>query len=56
MAAYFGIDICTPKKGETVVISTVAGATGLLASQIAKIRNCRVIGITGNMDKIDFIK
>jgi NADPH-dependent curcumin reductase CurA len=32
MAAYFGIDICKLKKGETIVVSTAAGATGLLAS------------------------
>jgi len=36
LAAYYGIeDICQPKTGETVVISTAAGATGLIACQLA---------------------
>ena len=31
MAAFFGLKICKPKENETVVISTAAGATGLIA-------------------------
>lgn len=30
-AAYFGIEICNIKSGDTCVISTAAGATGILA-------------------------
>ncbi len=56
MAAYFGVDICSPKEGETVVVSTAAGATGLLACQIAKLKKCRVIGITGSKEKCEFLK
>jgi len=39
------------KAGETVVISAAAGATGLLACQIAKILGCRVVGIAGGAAK-----
>ena len=47
LTAYFGLaDICRPRSGETVVVSGAAGAVGMLAGQIAKIRGCRVVGAT----------
>jgi prostaglandin reductase 1 len=37
--AYFGfLRLCQPKEGETVVVSTAAGAVGSLVGQIAKIK------------------
>lgn len=52
ISAYFAlIDIGRPSPGETVVISTAAGAVGSLAGQIAKIVGCRTIGITGTSEK-----
>ncbi len=52
LTAYFGItDICNPKSGETVVISGAAGAVGTVAGQIAKIRDCKVVGIAGGKEK-----
>jgi len=57
MTAYFGLlDIGKPEAGETVVVSAAAGATGSLVGQIAKLKGCRVIGITGSADKVEFIK
>jgi len=57
MTAYFGfLDICTPKPGETVVVSGAAGAVGSYVCQIAKIRGCRVIGTAGSDAKIDYLK
>jgi NADPH-dependent curcumin reductase CurA len=57
MTAYFGMtDICNPKTGETVVISGAAGAVGLVAGQIAKIRNAKVIGIAGSDEKCSLLK
>lgn len=48
LTAYFGLlDICDPQPGETVVVSGAAGAVGMVAGQIAKIRGCRVVGVTG---------
>ncbi len=49
LAAYFGLlDICDPQAGETVVVSGAAGAVGMVAGQIAKIRGCRVVGVAGS--------
>jgi NADPH-dependent curcumin reductase CurA len=43
------------KAGETVLVSAAAGATGLLACQIAKLLNCRVIGIAGGTEKCTYL-
>jgi NADPH-dependent curcumin reductase len=57
MTAYFGLlDVCTPKEGDTVLVSGAAGAVGMVVGQIAKIKGCRVIGIAGGQDKVDFLK
>lgn len=48
VTAYFGLlDVGEPKPGETVVVSTAAGAVGSAVGQIAKIKGCRTIGIAG---------
>lgn len=39
------------KPGETVLVSAAAGATGMLAAQIARILGARVIGIAGGQRK-----
>ena len=52
LTAYFGLlGVGQPKAGETVVVSGAAGATGSVAAQIAKIKQCRVIGIAGGQEK-----
>jgi NADPH-dependent curcumin reductase CurA len=57
LTAYFGLlDITQPKAGETLVVSTAAGAVGSLVGQIGKIKGCRVVGITGSDDKCHWIK
>lgn len=56
MTAYFGLlDIGKPQTGETIVISAAAGAVGMIAGQIAKIKGCRVIGITGSDTKMQYL-
>ena len=51
--AYFGLlEIGQPKAGETVVVSTAAGAVGSCVGQIAKIKGCRTVGITGGSEKV----
>lgn len=48
LTAYFGLlDVGQPKAGETVVVSTAAGAVGSCVGQIAKIHDCRSVGIAG---------
>ena len=52
LTAYFGmLEIGAPKEGETVVVSAAAGAVGSVASQLAKLKGARVIGIAGGRDK-----
>jgi NADPH-dependent curcumin reductase len=52
MTAYFGLlDTGRLKQGDTVVVSGAAGAVGSVAGQIAKIKDCRVIGIAGGEEK-----
>ena len=49
LTAYFGIKkIGNLKAGETVVVSTAAGAVGEIAVQLAKNAGCKVVGITGS--------
>jgi NADPH-dependent curcumin reductase len=52
MTAYFGLfDVGALKDGETVVVSGAAGAVGSVVGQLAKIKNCRVVGIAGGPEK-----
>jgi hypothetical protein len=56
LTAYFGLlDVCDPKPGETAVVSGAAGATGSVVGQIAKIKGCRVVGVAGSPDKIEWL-
>ena len=45
------VKIIAPKAGETVVVSSAAGAVGGAVGQLAKARGCRVVGIAGGPDK-----
>ena len=57
LTAYFGLlHIGQPKAGETVVVSGAAGATGSIVCQIAKIKGCRVVGIAGSKDKVEWLR
>lgn len=48
VTAYFGLlDVGQPRPGDTVVVSTAAGAVGSAVGQIAKLVGCRTVGITG---------
>lgn len=52
LTAYFGLlDIGKPVSGETIVISGAAGAVGVVVGQIAKLKGCRVVGISGSDEK-----
>lgn len=57
LTAYFGMmEVGQPKKGETVVVSGAAGATGMIAGQIAKIQGAkRVVGLAGSKEKCEFL-
>jgi NADPH-dependent curcumin reductase len=52
LTAYFALlELGQPKAGETVAVSTAAGAVGSCVGQIAKIKGCRTIGIAGGAEK-----
>jgi NADPH-dependent curcumin reductase CurA len=55
--AYFGLyDVVDPKPGETVVVDAASGSVGSLVGQLAKLRGCRVIGITGGAEKCAYVR
>lgn len=59
MTAYFGlIDIVHASKGETILISGAAGATGSMAVRIAKhlIKAGKVIGTAGTDEKCRWVE
>ena len=43
------------KPGETVLVSAAAGATGILAVQVAKRLGCTAVGIAGGSEKCRFL-
>jgi NADPH-dependent curcumin reductase len=52
VTAYFGLlDVGQPRPGDTVVVSTAAGAVGSAVGQIAKLIGCRAVGLTGGPTK-----
>jgi len=52
VTAHYGLlQIGRPRIGETVVVSTAAGAVGSAVGQIAKIKGCRTVGIAGGAQK-----
>jgi len=55
--AYVGItDVAKTRPGETVLVSAAAGATGMLAAQVAKLMGCTVVGLAGSAAKCQFLK
>jgi len=56
LTAYAGMLVqCDPQPGETVVVSAASGGVGQVAGQLARIRNCRVVGITSTAEKCSFV-
>jgi NADPH-dependent curcumin reductase CurA len=45
------VRIIAPKAGETILVSSAAGAVGGAVGQLAKPRGCRVVGIAGGPEK-----
>lgn len=55
--AYSGIiRVAGIQAGETAIISSAAGAVGLIAGQIAGLRGARVIGIAGGPEKCAMVR
>src|ERR1019366_1019978 len=56
MTAWAGLNLVDLKAGDVIYISGAAGAVGNVAGQLAKIRGCKVIGSTGSMEKVKFLR
>ena len=57
ITAYFGLlEACQPKRGDTVVVSTAAGAVGSAVGQIARIMGCSTVGITSSQQKMELCR
>ena len=53
VTAYLALtEIGRPQAGETVLVSTAAGAVGSAVGQIAQILGCRTVGIAGGKAKV----
>lgn len=51
--AYIGLtQYGEPRAGDTVVVSSAAGAVGSAVGQLAKLAGCRTVGITGGAQKV----
>jgi NADPH-dependent curcumin reductase CurA len=56
LTAYFGLlRVGQPRPGGTVLVSAAAGATGNVVGQLARLKGCRAVGITGSDAKNDFL-
>jgi NADPH-dependent curcumin reductase CurA len=56
VTAWVGLtDIGEPKPGETVVVSSAAGAVGSVVGQLAKLRGGRAVGIAGGAEKCRYV-
>ncbi|WP_375399119.1 NADP-dependent oxidoreductase [uncultured Sphingomonas sp.] len=57
LTAYGGLlETGALKEGEQVFVSTAAGAVGSVAAQIAKIKDCYVVGSTGSAEKAAWLR
>ncbi|KAK6154260.1 hypothetical protein DH2020_008508 [Rehmannia glutinosa] len=57
LAAYVGWnEICCPKQGEIVYVSSGAGGVGHLVGQFAKMMGCYVVGSASTNQKVDLLK
>lgn len=52
LTAWAGVRrILQPKSGQTILVSTAAGAVGSVVGQLCKAAGCRVVGIAGSAQK-----
>ena len=53
LTAYFGLfDVGEPRPGDTVVVSSAAGAVGQIVGQLARLAGSRTVGIAGGPEKV----
>ncbi|KAF8601427.1 alcohol dehydrogenase [Ceratobasidium sp. AG-I] len=55
--SFYGLELVgQPKQGETIYVSSGAGAVGSLVAQLAKAKGLKVIASASSDDKIEFMK
>jgi NADPH-dependent curcumin reductase len=53
LTAYLALSkIGQPRKGDTVLVTTAAGSVGSVVGQLARETGCRVVGLTGDDEKV----
>lgn len=53
--AYHGLfNIGEPREGETLVLAAATGAVGSVVGQLGTMRGCRVVGLAGSPEKIEY--
>ena len=53
VTAYFSLtEIARPQAGDTLVVSTAAGAVGSAVGQLARLSGCRPVAIAGGQEKV----
>ncbi|MGE8279092.1 MAG: NADP-dependent oxidoreductase [Stenotrophomonas sp.] len=56
LTAWAGVRrILQPKAGQTILVSTAAGAVGSVVGQLCKAAGCRVVGIAGSAQKCTIV-
>lgn len=57
LTAYAGLVVqCDPQPGETVVVSAASGGVGQVVGQLARLKGCRVVGITSTEAKCRYVR
>lgn len=57
MTAWVGLNkIARLKPGSTVFVSAASGAVGSIVCQLAKVKDCRVVGSAGTPEKMEWLK
>ncbi|XP_042509365.1 2-alkenal reductase (NADP(+)-dependent)-like [Macadamia integrifolia] len=57
LTAYVGFfELCSPKKGDYVFVSSASGGVGQIVGQFAKLMGCYVVGSAGSDDKVELLK
>lgn len=54
--AFHGFNLSKPQKGETIFVTSAAGAVGQIVVQLAKAAGLKVIASAGDADKVAFVK
>lgn len=57
IAAYVGFhNMCSPKEGDSVYVSSASGGVGQLVGQFAKLMGCYVVGSASTQEKVELLK